>query len=98
MANLIILKGTGSIHADRISINTNFSNINLDIETLFDNIANIQLTPGPTGPAGESFTISPGSKGATDSGNVGEISYDLPYAYLCIDTNTWVRFEVETSW
>lgn len=98
MAKIIVLKGTGSVQADRVSLNKNFESINTDLATLFDDLANIELTPGPTGPAGQSINIESGSKGATESGSSGDFSYDSSYLYICVDEDTWVRVAVETTW
>lgn len=44
------------------------------------------------------FEFQTGSKTPTSIGRKGEKSYDANYEYTCIDTNTWVRKAIETSW
>lgn len=69
----------------------------------------ITLNPGgTTGEApvavngrGEVMTLNPGLGGAIASnypGHKGMIGYFGGYMYLCVDTDTWVRAAVDTSW
>lgn len=47
---------------------------------------------GPSGPTGPGFVAVTVPRTSTSAGTTGQIAYDSTYIYICVDTNTWRRF------
>lgn len=44
------------------------------------------------------ITDNTAPRGYNDIGTKGEIRYDSTYVYICVSTNTWVRFNIDSTW
>ena len=62
------------------------------------NTAVIEVTTlgGSVTSSGITVVSSPAHNNST--GTVGQIAYDSSYLYVCVNTNTWVRSAITTSW
>lgn len=58
----------------------------------------VNLAGGGGGGGGLTFVTPPATP--TDSGTQGEAAYDAATgkAYLCVDTNEWIRWDIENAW
>lgn len=47
---------------------------------------------GPSGPVGNSLSLAPVPSASTSPGNIGDISYDSNFMYICVGPNNWKKF------
>ena len=82
MANQTINVGTAANAKNGDPLRTAFTKINANFAELYTAMG----------------TVPSGTKTATATGTVGQISYDANYIYICTATNTWKRAALTGSY